>query len=405
MAARMADILNGGPVRSGFRGLPVLFFVAFCLAGAGVTLAAPPDGRPAPCRESIAALYRRVSPAVVSITAASVNPYDTQGRIERQSGSGVILDSSGLILTNSHVVFGHPAIAVTLDDGATLAAQIVGADPVFDIALIRIPPPSSGPLPTATLDRSDRLVTGDEVYAIGNPFGLDQTLTRGIVSAVNRILPGASWSVREPLIQTDAAINRGSSGGPLIDRCGAVVGITTAILADAQGIGFAIPVSLVRAVMPDLIKNGRVIRPWIGIQGQLVSAALKDLLREPLTEGLLVEVVEHGSPAERQDVSGGSLDVIIGGKPFLLGGDIITQIDGKPVGDPESLERALGALKVGATVRLALFREQKTRQMDVLVEERPVRQGESLEQATLAPTGGDLAPRSAGLSGTVRLVF
>jgi S1-C subfamily serine protease len=294
---------------------------------------------------------------------------------------------------------------VTLDDGTSLPAQIVGADPLFDVALIRVSPPAAGKLPTATLGSSERLVTGDEVYAIGNPFGLEQTLTRGIVSAVNRILPGVSWSVREPLIQTDAAINRGSSGGPLIDRCGTVVGITTAILEDAQAIGFAIPVGLVKEVMPDLISNGRVIRPWIGVQGQLVSASLRDLLRAPLTEGFLVEVVEHGSPAARLDVSGGRLDLIIGGKPFLIGGDIITEIDGRPVGDQESLARALGTLKVGSTVRLTLFHEEKTRQMDVLVEERPVRPGDTSEQAALSPAGGELGLRTAGPRGAFRLVF
>jgi S1-C subfamily serine protease len=207
------------------------------------------------------------------------------------------------------------------------------------------------------------------------------------------------------MIQTDAAINRGSSGGPLIDRCGAVIGITTAILEDAQGIGFAIPVSLVKDVMPDLIRNGRVIRPWIGVQGQLVSSALKDLLREPLTEGFLVEVVEHGSPAERLDVSGGGLDLTIGGKPFLIGGDIITAIDGRPVSDQEALASALGAMKVGTTVRLTLFREQKTRQMDVVVAERPVRQPDTSEQATFAPAGAELGLRGGSRSRAVRLAF
>lgn len=379
-------------------------FACFCLFGAGVSVATPPAKRP-PCRESLPALYERVSPAVVSITAASVDPYDTQSRIERQAGSGVIVDGSGLVLTNSHVVFGHPVIEVTLDDGRTLPARLVGADPLFDIALIRIRPSSSEKLPTAKLGGSERLVTGDEVYAIGNPLGLEQTLTRGIVSAVNRVLPGASWVVREPLIQTDAAINHGSSGGPLVDRCGEVVGITTAILADAQGIGFAIPVSLVKEVMPELIKNGRVIRPWIGVQGQLVSAALKDLLREPLADGFLVEVVEHGSPAERLEVSGGGLDLIIGGKPFLIGGDIITEIDGRPVADPDTLTRALGALKVGATVRLTLFRERKTRQMDVVVAERPVQPRDVSEQTTLAPLGGELGPRRPGPPAALRQAF
>ena len=251
----------------------------------------------ADCQEPIPDLFQRVSKAVVSITAASINPYDSFDQMVRQMGSGFLIDPSGLILTNSHVVFGQQIITVTLDDGANLPAQIVGADPLLDIALIRDRagrPPRS--CPAVKLGDSAHLLVGEEVFAIGNPFGLDQTLTRGIVSAVNRILPGGSWSVREPLIQTDAAINPGSSGGPLVNRCGDVIGINTAILPDAQSIGFSIPIHLATGVMPELLLDGRVIRPWIGIQGQLVSPALKELLRAPLADGFLVEVVEPRSP-------------------------------------------------------------------------------------------------------------
>jgi serine protease Do len=382
-----------------------VLLAGLCLAWPGASSAAPQAAREVRCKESIPALYDRVSPAVVSITSTSIDPYETPNRSERQAGSGVIVDESGLVLTNSHVVFGRASIAVTLDDGTNLPAQMVGADPLFDIALIRIPPPASGRFTTAKLGSSDHLVTGDEVYAIGNPFGLEQTLTRGVVSAVNRILPGVSWFAREPLIQTDAAINHGSSGGPLIDRCGDVVGITTAILENARGIGFAIPVSLVKDAMPELIKNGRVIRPWLGVQGQPVSSMLKELLRVPLVDGLLVEVVEPGSPASRLDIRGGSLDVIIGGDPFLLGGDIITEIDGAPVGDREKLTRAVKALKVGAAVRLTLFREQETRQIVVVIAERPMLKSDLSVQQTFAPLGRELGSPGAGPTRTVRLTF
>jgi serine protease Do len=370
----------------GPRGLIVLSVVLGLAAGEAV-LAAPPKPRPTPCRESVTDLYTRVSSAVVSITAAVIDPYDMQNRVERRSGSGVVVDASGLILTNSHVVSGHPVIKVTLDDGTTLPADIVGADPIFDIALLRIAPPPGSKLPTIRLGVSDRLLVGDEVYAIGNPFGLEQTLTRGIVSAVNRILPGASWFLREPLIQTDAAINPGSSGGPLIDRCGDVVGITTAILPEAQSIGFAIPVDLVKIVMPDLIQKGRVARPWLGVQGQPVTSALKDLLRVPLTDGFLVEVVEPESPASRLDLRGGDLDVTISGRPYLLGGDIITQIDGAPVDNEERLARAIGSLKVGGSARLTLFRETKTRFVDVAIVERPSPKSDALTRSALIPAG------------------
>jgi 2-alkenal reductase len=185
----------------------VAFLPAAAPASAGPT---PPAG---PCVLSLPELYERVSPAVVSVTSASINPYGMASSIDRRAGSGMIVDAAGLILTNAHVVFGRQLLTVTLDDGTALPAQIVGADSVFDIAFLRVVPPPGGTLPVARLGDSDALRVGDEVYAIGNPFGLEQTLTRGIVSAVNRVLPGATWSLKEPLIQTDAAINPGNSGG------------------------------------------------------------------------------------------------------------------------------------------------------------------------------------------------
>jgi serine protease Do len=339
------------------------------------------------CQETIPELYQRVSQAVVSITATSINPYDSFDRMVRQAGSGFIVDSSGLVLTNSHVVFGQQIITVTLDDGVSLPAQIVGADPLLDIALIRVAPPVAGTLPSAKLGDSARLLVGEDVFAIGNPFGLDQTLTRGIVSAVNRILPGGSWSVREPLVQTDAAINQGSSGGPLVNRCGEVIGINTAILPEAQNIGFAIPIHLVKGVMPSLLLDGRVIRPWMGIQGQLVSAGLKDLLRTTLADGFLVEVVEPRSPAGKARVRGGDLDLMISGQPVLIGGEIITEMNGVPLSDGEALGRAIATLKVGETVRLKLFRDKEVRQVEMVVVERPLLPGDVSPRRTVAPVG------------------
>src|SRR6202142_1715013 len=178
--------------------------------------------------------------------------------VRRAGTAAVIVDAAGLILTNSHVVFGQQLVTVTLDDGTVLPARIVGADPVFEIAFLKVLPPAGGTLPVARLVHSDSLRVHDEVYAIGNPFGLEQTLTRGIVSAVNRVLPGTTWSLKEPLIQTDAAMNPGNSGGPLVNVCGDVVGITTAIFPDAQSIGFAVPASLIKSVSANLLEKGYV---------------------------------------------------------------------------------------------------------------------------------------------------
>jgi serine protease Do len=372
-------------------GLLSLLLAPLFLAGAPTARAdeAPPAPAPlsANCQESIPDLYRRVSQAVVSITATSINPYDSFDRMVRQMGSGFLVDPSGLILTNSHVVFGQQIIMVTLDDSASLPAQIVGADPLLDVALIRIAPPQSAKLPAVKFGDSVHLLVGEEVFAIGNPFGLDQTLTRGIVSAVNRILPGGSWSVREPLIQTDAAINPGSSGGPLVNRCGDVVGINTAILPEAQSIGFSIPIHLVKSVMPELLLDGRVIRPWIGIQGQLVTAGLKELLRAPLADGFLVEVVEPRSPAGKAGVRGGDLDLAIGGQPVLIGGDVITEMNGLPLTDGETMGRAIATLKVGETVRLKLVRDKEVRVAEMVVVERPLLPGDVSPKRTVSPVG------------------
>ena len=341
----------------------------------------------AECRESIPDLYKRVSQAVVSITSTSINPYDSFDRMVRQMGSGFLIDAFGLILTNSHVVFGQQIIMVTLDDGSSLPAQIVGADPLLDVALIRIAPRDPGKLKALTFGDSEHLLVGEEVFAIGNPFGLEQTLTRGVVSAVNRILPGGSWSVREPLIQTDAAINPGSSGGPLVNRCGDVIGINAAILPDAQSIGFSIPIHLARHVMPELLLDGRVIRPWIGIQGQLVTAELKALLRAPLVDGFLVEVVDPRSPAGKAGVRGGDLDLMIGGQPVLIGGDIITELNGSPLSTGESLGRMIETLKVGETVRLKLLHEKEARSAKMVVVERPLLPGDVSPKRTVTPVG------------------
>ena len=339
------------------------------------------------CASPIPDIYDRVSPAVVSIASMAINPYQTTDRVSRAVGSGVIFDAAGLVLTNSHVVFGRQAITVTLDDGTMVPGEIVGADPIFDIAVLRIPRPSSGKLPVAVPGSSAGLRIGEEVLAIGNPFGLDQTLTRGVISAINRIFPDVRFSFMEPLIQTDAPINPGNSGGALLNRCGEVVGITTAILPDAQNIGFAIPIDLVKTVLPSLLDKGRTIRPWLGVQGHLVAPPLKEFLRLPLTDGLLVEVVEPGSPAEHAGIRGGRLDVVIGGDALLLGGDIITQVNGRPVDTPERLMKAMQSLKVGDTVRLTLFREGQTQDVEFVLPERPMLPQDLLTQRSVAPLG------------------
>jgi S1-C subfamily serine protease len=348
---------------------------ALALVLAGGTASAQPaakqPGVPS-CAEPLPALFARVSPAVVSISAISINPYDMDHRLDRVVGSGVVIDNTGLILSNAHVVFGRQILTVTLDNGVTLPAKFVGADPEFDIALIRIPPPTQGTLNVATLGDSAGLVVGEDVYAIGSPLGLDQTLTRGVVSALNRRLPGAVWSLTEPLIQTDAAINPGNSGGPLVDSCGRIVGVTTAMLTGAQNIGFAVPIDLVREVIPWLVKSGHLVRPWLGVQGQFVAPELKELLRIELVDGFLVEAVEPGSPAEQQGLQGGLFELTVEGQPVLLGGDIITEVNGIALDDPAKLSMTLGNLRVGSTLNMTVVRAGRKRTVALTLVERPV---------------------------------
>jgi serine protease Do len=343
------------------------------------------------CSTDIPTLFERVSPAVVMISAQSINPYKVQGRVTHIIGSGFIYDSKGLIITNSHVAYGRQTLYVTLDDGSVVPAHLLGADPIYDIAVLQIPKPDKGKFTTVPLGDSEHLRVGENVIAIGNPLGLDQTVTRGIVSGVNRILPETPLSLSEPLIQTDTPINPGNSGGPLLNMCGEVIGMNTAIVPDAQNIGFAIPINLVKSVLPSLIKDGRMIRPWIGFHGTMIGADLRKVLKLQLTDGLLIEVVEPGSPAEAAGVRGGDVEFTLGTISLLLGGDIVTSINGVPTTDAEKIAPIMRALKVGSTLTMSVFREGETREVIYSLPERPLLPGDlpeeqaELQQPSLSP--------------------
>ena len=283
------------------KGLMTWILIFFALSAIGI----PDVTARSDCNEPIPDLFQWVSPSVVFISAVAIDPFRLTDRVSTSIGSGFIINNDGFILTNSHVVFGHRAIAVTLDDGSTTQAELVGADPILDLAVLRIPVPAQG-LPVATLGDSDATRVGEEVLAIGNPLGLEQTLTRGLVSGINRILPVSPMSLTLPLIQTDAAINPGNSGGPLLNRCGEVIGINTATLAGVQNIGFAVPINIAKQVLPQLVKEGRVIRPWLGVPGKLISRDLGEILNIPLVAGFLVETIEPGSPAQKAGLRGGN---------------------------------------------------------------------------------------------------
>ncbi|HZE71833.1 MAG TPA: trypsin-like peptidase domain-containing protein [Pyrinomonadaceae bacterium] len=328
------------------------------------------------CSEPLTTIFERVSPSVVFITAISINPYRMNDRVEHVLGSGFIIDSSGLIVTNSHLAFGRQVIEVTLDDGTTMPAQLVGADPIFDVALLKISKPPKLSFTALEMGNSDRLRVGEEVVAIGNPLGLDQSLTRGVVSAINRILPETFFSLQEPLIQMDTPINPGNSGGPLVNRCGEVVGITTSVVPDAQNIGFSIPINMAKALMPALIKDGRVARPWLGFHGQFVEAGLQELFKFPLVQGFLIEVVEPASPAEHAGLHGGDLELTVAGRDFLMGGDILTTMNGIALTSPEKMAEALKTVSIGSVITLTVFRFGKYLNFKYTLPERPLLPGD-----------------------------
>jgi S1-C subfamily serine protease len=319
-----------------------------------------------PCTEPLAQIFERVSPAVVSIQAMKINKIKPQRRFETIVGSGVIIERDGQILTNAHVVDGAASVLITLDNGTKVTARTIGLDTVLDVALLRVE--SQGPMPTARLGDSASVKVGDEVVAIGNPIGLDQTMTRGIVSGLNRVLPGVS---DEAMIQTDTPINPGNSGGPLVDRCGSVIGINTLISEDAQSIGFAVPINAARAVLRELRDSGRVVRPWLGIQGRAIEAGLGAIVRLPITPGYLVEVVFDASPAEEAGIRGGNLAVVVQGEEYLLGGDILTAIQGTPIQTHQDYVAKVRTLKPGQRVKVSLVRDGQPRELTLTVSERP----------------------------------
>jgi len=318
------------------------------------------------CTEPLVSLFERVSPSVVSIQATKINKAKPQRRFETVVGSGVVIERDGQVLTNAHVIDGAASLVVTLDSGARTPARVLGMDTVTDLALLRIEAPT--PLPVARLGDSSALRVGEEVVAIGNPMGLEQTMTRGIVSGLNRILPGLA---EQPMIQTDAPINPGNSGGPLVDRCGAVVGINTFISEEANSIGFALPINAGKAILRDLRDSGRVIRPWLGLQGREIDAQITSLLRMPLSPGYLIEVVYDGSPAERAGVRGGNLSVVVQGEEYLIGGDVLTSIDNTSIKTHQDYLAKVKTLKPGQRTRITILRDGQRRELSITVAERP----------------------------------
>ncbi len=309
-------------------------------------------------------VYKRGLPSVVNITSTQV-AYDFFYRAVPQQGqgSGFILDKQGHILTNNHVIEGAQIVEVTTFDKHKFKAQVVARDRNHDLALLQIQ--GSSNLQPATLADSTSLVVGQQVYAIGNPFGFNGTMTRGIISAI-RSIEMPSGNKIEDAIQTDASVNPGNSGGPLLNSHGEVIGITTLIASNpnggadqSAGIGFAIPITTAKAVLSDFATYGRVRRPSLDIVSLQIGPGIAEQIGLPADYGILVERVLPGGAAARAGLHGGAQQAYMGNQPVMLGGDLIVNLDGQEITTAQDLSTALNAHRAGDTVTLTVYRGQR----------------------------------------------
>jgi S1-C subfamily serine protease len=319
-------------------------------------------------------VYRAASPAVVNITTTAV-AYDffLTAVPKEGTGSGAIIDRSGHILTNFHVIDGARRLEVTLADGSKWPARPVGADPSNELAVIKIDAPAEK-LTVIPLGDSTRLVVGQKVLVIGNPFGYDRTLTVGIVSSLGRSIRADNGRLIRDIIQTDAAINPGNSGGPVLNSSGEVIGVSTAIFSPSGGsvgVGFAVPINTAKRIIPDLIKRGYVARPYLGITGHQIVPALAQALRLPVQEGIMVVEVTPGSPAQRAGIRGGDRAIQVGNMIVRTGGDIITEVDQVKVRTFEELSDFIDSKQPGDAVALTFNRQGKLTVVEVRLGERP----------------------------------
>ncbi|HET6170503.1 MAG TPA: trypsin-like peptidase domain-containing protein [Terracidiphilus sp.] len=323
-----------------------------------------------PDEQNNIAVYKRVLPSVVNITSRQVVYNFFYGTVPQEGqGSGFILDKTGHVLTNFHVVEGaNRGVQVMLSNKATYAAKVVGTDKVHDLALLQINAPNLQPV---TLANSSDLSVGQEVYAIGNPFGLNGTMTRGIISSI-RSIRSADGAPIEDAIQTDAAINPGNSGGPLLNSHGEVIGINTMILSNADqnaGIGFAIPINTAKAVLSDLTRYGRVKRPSLGIVSYAIGPDLAEQMGLAADYGVLIQRVIPGGAAERAGLHGGNEQAYVGNTPIMLGGDLIIGIDGHQVTDPQDISSIMDKHQAGDTISVTILRGHRQMTLKLILGE------------------------------------
>ena len=329
---------------------------------------------------SINEIYERAASGVVRInatdksTSSSTDPFGGQNSA---LGSGFVIDKTGHIVTNYHVVRDAGEVTVSFSNRDTVKATVVGTDPSTDLAVLRVDTAASAltPLP---MGNSDALRVGDPVVAIGNPFGLDRTATAGIVSALQRLIQAPNRFAIDHVIQTDAPINPGNSGGPLLNARGQVIGVNTQIETGTGtsttgnvGIGFAVPSNTVKDVVAQILRTGRVDHAYLGISGQALTEDVADTYNLPVEEGVLVGEVTSSSGADRAGLQGGETEVVVAGESYVLGGDIIVALDGKKISSLEELRDAISARKPGDKIKIVIYRDAAKTSVTVTLGRRP----------------------------------
>jgi len=336
---------------------------------------------------SINDIYRRAAPGVVQVTSTTVvnvqpdtffgNPFLPQREQERSLGSGFVVDKAGHIVTNYHVIEGAKQVRVSFSNGASMKATVQGSDPSSDLAVLKIDA-SSRALTPLPLGNSDAMQVGDPVVAIGNPFGLDRTVTAGIVSAIQRAITAPNGYTIDHVIQTDAAINHGNSGGPLLNRRGEVIGVNSQIETGDNsassgnvGVGFAIPSNTVKTVVAQLIRQGHIDRAFLGVSAVPITRDLAKVFRLPVSHGLLIQSVKPGSGAAKAGLEAGTTQVVLAGESYNLGGDILVEADGTPVESLSTLRDIVAAKTPGEAVHLTVYRSGKKKEVEVKLGRQP----------------------------------
>jgi S1-C subfamily serine protease len=335
-----------------------------------------------------AEIYNKYSAGVVEVLAtfnnvSSATPYGPSSSSAQALGSGFVVAADGSILTNAHVVSDNGTTADSVkvvfktqdgSDTTTVVATVVGVDETSDVALLKVDPAKAPALDPVPLGDSSAVQVGEAVVAIGNPLGYDFSVTSGIVSATNRNLQSPNGSVIPDGIQTDAAINEGNSGGPLIDASGQVIGINEQIASQSggnQGLGFAVPINTAASVMKQLQATGKVTYAYLGVQGQTITSDVAGALGLSQNEGVLVAAVSESSPAAKAGIEGGSQQTDLQGQLYVVGGDVITAMDGKTLASMDELGAAILKHKPGDTVTLTVVSGGKTSDVKVALVERP----------------------------------